>query len=302
MHRGWAVGKRLIYVCVAALLAVQTLACGSTSVTQLTAPDIPRCQSTLGTVPTIPAAGGKVEVAVVAARECAWTAGTSSSWVPCSPTSGQGETALVLTATANPQGLVRNGNITLNGAQVAITQAASPCTFAVSPGDVALAAQGSSADVHVTTLTGCSWTASSPVSWLTLSGASGSGSDDLTLAAVRNDGTSARSATVSIAGRSVGVTQAATPPAPSPSPAPTPGPNPPSSPTPQPPPSSCTYSLDPWARVIKGKGGDGTVKVSTSPSCPWTAVANVPWVQLKGETSGTGSRDVKYEVERNRSD
>src|SRR4051812_25365957 len=194
MHRGWAVGKRLISVCVATLVAVQTLACGSTSVTQLTAPDIPRCQSTLGTVPTIPAAGGKVEVAVVAARECAWTAGTSSSWVQVSPTSGQGETALVLTATANPQGLVRNGNITLNGAQVAITQAASPCTFAVSPGDVALAAHGGSADVHVTTLTGCSWTASSPVPWVTVSRASGSGSDDVTVVASRNEGTSPRSA------------------------------------------------------------------------------------------------------------
>src|SRR4051812_26030816 len=183
MHRGWAVGKRLIYLCVAALLAAQTLACGSTSVTQLTAPDIPRCQSTLGTVPTIPAGGGKVQVPVVATRECAWTAGTNSSWVQVSPTSGQGEASLTLTAAANPQGLVRTGNITINGGQIAITQAASPCTFAVSPGDVAFAAQGGSTDVRVTTLAGCSWTASSPLSWLTVSRASGSGTDDVTVVA-----------------------------------------------------------------------------------------------------------------------
>ena len=54
--------------------------------------------------------------------------------------------------------------------------------------------------------------------------------------------------------------------------------------------------------MIKGKGGDGTVKVSTGQACPWTAVANVSWVQIKGETSGTGPHDVKYDVDRNRSD
>ena len=62
------------------------------------------------------------------------------------------------------------------------------------------------------------------------------------------------------------------------------------------------YSIDPLTRSVKDKGGDGTVKVTTATTCPWTAVSNAPWVQLKGETSGTGSHDVKYEVGRNQSD
>src|SRR6476469_5420022 len=122
MHCGWAVVKRLISAFAATLFALQTLGCGSTSVTQSTAPDIPRCQTTLGTVPTVPAAGGKVEVGVVAARECGWTASSNSSWIQVSPASGQGEASITLTAGANPQGIARNGNISINGSQVAVVQ------------------------------------------------------------------------------------------------------------------------------------------------------------------------------------
>jgi hypothetical protein len=30
--------------------------------------------------------------------------------------------------------------------------------------------------------------------------------------------------------------------------------------------------------------------------------ADVPWITVKGETQGTGNKDIKYEVDRNRSD
>jgi hypothetical protein len=304
MHLCWAVVKRLIYAGAAALLALQSIACGSTSVTQSTAPEvIARCQTTLGTVPTIPAAGGKVEVGVAAERECAWTAASNSSWIQISPTSGQGESSITLTANSNPQGTARNGNVSINNNQVAVTQAASPCTFSVSPTSVTIPAAGRAVNVEVTTLIGCGWNTSSPVSWVTLSNASGTGTNDVTLTAGPNGNTSPRSTTVTIAGRSVSVTQDATPaptPSPSPTPTPTPKPTDPTLPSPQPPPS-CTYSLDPAIRIFKAKGGGGTVKVTTAKGCPWTATSGVDWVEVKGDSSGTESHDVHYEVERNRS-
>jgi hypothetical protein len=54
-------------------------------------------------------------------------------------------------------------------------------------------------------------------------------------------------------------------------------------------------------RTVKAKGGDENVKVITDAGCSWSATSNVPWVQIKGAASGTGSRDLKYEVERNQS-
>jgi len=64
----------------------------------------------------------------------------------------------------------------------------------------------------------------------------------------------------------------------------------------------CAYSIDPLTQFVKGKGDDDSVKLTTSSNCPWTAVSNASWVQLKGDTSGTGSHDIHYAVDRNRSD
>src|SRR4051794_11295115 len=129
MHRRRPVAKRLICSGAAALISVLTLACGSTNVTQLSSPDSVRCQTSLASVPTIPAGGGKVEVGVVTERECGWTATSNSSWIQITPSSGQGEAAITVTGTANPQGITRNGNIAVNGSQFSVTQAAAPCTF-----------------------------------------------------------------------------------------------------------------------------------------------------------------------------
>jgi hypothetical protein len=66
------------------------------------------------------------------------------------------------------------------------------------------------------------------------------------------------------------------------------------SPSPQ-----CSYSIDPVTRTFKDKGGDGTVKVITGSTCPWSATANDAWVRITENATGTGTRDVKYKVEAN---
>jgi outer membrane biosynthesis protein TonB len=319
---------RLINSCLATLLVVLSAACGSTSVTQTTAPDSTRCQTALATVPTIPAGGGKVEVGVITERECGWTASSNSSWIQISPTSGQGETAITLTGTANPQAIARNGNIAVNGSQFAIVQAAAPCTFDVSEQQINLPAEGGRKNVKVTTLAGCSWTTSSPASWVTVSPASGGNAGDAMVVVASNDAATPRSATVTIAGAPVTVTQAATPPPPPPAPTPTPAPVPsptpgptpeptptptppppappppspaPPPPSPDPPPALCIVTVDPWTRTVKDKGGKQRLRVNTDASCSWTATANVPWVEIKGKPTGTGTGDVEYDVDHNRS-
>src|SRR5688572_12722485 len=165
MHHGWAVVTRLISGCGAAVLLFLTVACGSTSVSQITAPDAARCGASVGAVPTLPAGGGRVDVAIVTARECAWTASSNSSWIQISPTSGQGEASITLTGAANPQGVARNGNISINGSQIAVTQAPAPCTFSLSQTSASLPSSGGTTSTRVLTLTGCTWTAASPQPW-----------------------------------------------------------------------------------------------------------------------------------------
>jgi len=84
------------------------------------------------------------------------------------------------------------------------------CTYTISPKSKVFSAKAGSASIRVKTKTGCSWTASSSDSWLTItSGESGSGNGSVKYSASANTVTSSRSATLTIAGQTFTVNQAA---------------------------------------------------------------------------------------------
>ncbi|HTM05582.1 MAG TPA: BACON domain-containing carbohydrate-binding protein [Vicinamibacterales bacterium] len=298
MHRSGAVVKRLILRTLLFVAFLPLIACGSTSVTEVTAPSTSstRCQISLATTPTMPAGGGRVDVGLQAERECTWTAASEASWIQVSPASGQGEASISLTAASNPQAAVRSGTIVVSGTRYTISQAAAPCSFTISPAVATIGAAGGTTATDVTSLAGCAWTTSASVDWLRATPATSSGSDKVTITVAANTAAS-RSGVVTIAGVSFTVNQSAPAAAPGPSPTPEPGP------APEPPPSpECTYDIDPYFRTISQKGGDGSFKVITSPGCAWSAEPNVSWVHIKENATGTGTKDVKYHVDANRDD
>ncbi|MGA9627051.1 MAG: IPT/TIG domain-containing protein [Bryobacteraceae bacterium] len=84
----------------------------------------------------------------------------------------------------------------------------SPCAYSVSPTTLQAPASGGLVTTTVRTDTSCFWTVSGLPGWIGLWAASGAGSDNVILAVARNCGT-AQTATVSIAGVSVTITQPA---------------------------------------------------------------------------------------------
>lgn len=81
------------------------------------------------------------------------------------------------------------------------------CVYNLSRTAVSLPAAGGSEIVTVTTTAGCTWTATSSAAWLTItSGGSGTGSGSVGFSATAN-GPSSRSATLTVAGQSVAVSQ-----------------------------------------------------------------------------------------------
>jgi hypothetical protein len=83
------------------------------------------------------------------------------------------------------------------------------CTYALSSTSLSLAGAASTATLSVTAGTGCAWTATSNAAFATItSGASQSGSGTVTVSVSENTG-DARTATLTIAGQSVTVSQAA---------------------------------------------------------------------------------------------
>lgn len=250
---------RLFNSLVAAVVLSSIVAgCGSTSVTEIAGPDATRCQSSLSAVNPIPASGGRVDATVAAARECDWTVSSQSPWLQVSPSSGQGGMTVTLTAAENPAAAPRSGAVSLNGQTITLTQAASPCQFAVDATRVEVSGAGDTKAVTVSAPTGCNWTAQSAVAWIRAIAGSGSGSGLASFTVDRNPA-GPRTATVQVAGNSVVFVQGDAPsdprpePVPTPVPTPTPTPTPGPAPTPTPPPDSGC-----------GNRGNGKCKDSTT--------------------------------------
>jgi hypothetical protein len=83
-----------------------------------------------------------------------------------------------------------------------------PGSLSVSPASLTVPTTASTQQIGVTSTASCAWSASSPVTWIKItSGAKGTGSGVVTITVSARTTTTARSATLTIAGRSVVITQ-----------------------------------------------------------------------------------------------
>jgi hypothetical protein len=105
--------------------------------------------------------------------------------------------------------------MTVAGQTVTFTQAAQSCSYSVTPTSVNVGTNGGANAVSVTSGTQCSWTAVSNVAWVVVATATGSGIGQVNYTVAANTG-AARTGTMTVAGQTVTITQAAqpTPPAP----------------------------------------------------------------------------------------
>ena len=62
---------------------------------------------------------------------------------------------------------------------------------------------------------------------------------------------------------------------------------------------ACTYSITPTNASFTSAGGTGTVAVTASGGCAWTAQSNVPWITVTAGANGVGSGTVSYSVAAN---
>jgi hypothetical protein len=295
-------------------LAIAVLGgCGGSSISTSTGPSAVKCATSLSGLPaTVPAAGTSVRASISAERECAWNATPQVGWVRVDPEAGQGASQVTVVVAANDAAVPRTAGIDLNGTRVALTQEAAACRFELRPQSAQVVPAGGAVQVSVTTLQGCSWTASSPASWVSPSRASGTGSGTLELTIATNNG-NARSTSLTIAGHAFNLDQAgAQEPAPGASPSPGPTPQPEPSPEPPPPPPgpdpdpvppptpACTFTVTPLVAHFSSDANEGVIDVRTQSACTWTASANDKWIAIRGRSNGTGSGEVTFKIDRNK--
>lgn len=114
-------------------------------------------------------------VRVVTQADCPWTASTGTSWISVLRSGGSGPEAIAYQVSANPSTVSdRSGSIDVAGRTHRVTQQA--CELSIEAGHPHLPPESGSYDFRVTTGDGCTWTASSPDSWINVTSSRGTGS------------------------------------------------------------------------------------------------------------------------------
>lgn len=151
----------------------------------------------------VASAGGTVTVEVTTQSGCTWTVAGGAAWLTFKQASGSGNGAVTLTAAANSSGGIQAAAVTLAGLTAVITQPATACSYSLTQTQITAPAAGASGAIGATT--SCPVTASSSQSWL--AAAPVGSSVQYTIAP--NNGTSQRTATLTVGSVAVPVTQAA---------------------------------------------------------------------------------------------
>jgi len=231
---------------------------------------------------SVDASGGERQVAVTAPPGCSWTAQSQTAWITVASGGNGSGPGVVVFRVAPSEGPGRSGTVMVAGRTITVTQSPSPvpapvpapppCTYSIAPPSINVGAQASSSAIQVDAGAGCAWTATTGLPWISIAnGGTGSGSGAVQIAIAANIGPG-RSGTITIAGRSLTITQA----------------------------SGCTYSVDPTARDVSGEGGTAAASVTTAPGCSWAATSVVDWVTV-ATPGGAGSGQVTLAVKPNSS-
>jgi len=152
-------------------------------------------------------------LSVTAGTGCTWTAvSNNTSWITVTGgASGAGNGTVTYSVIANGSTSQRSGSLTVAGQNIGVTQSGTTCSFTVTPTTQSIGSGGGPATATVTpNVNTCQWTATSNApSWITISnGASGTGTGTVSYNVAANTTTSSRSGTLTIAGRTLTVTEA----------------------------------------------------------------------------------------------
>ena len=209
--------------------------------------------------------GGAATVALTTAAGCEWTAASSAPWIAITGGRNESGSGTVQFTVAANTGPARSGTLAIAGRTFGISQS-SGCSFSISPESHSVAHTGGSGTVAVTAAAECGWTATSSAPWITIaSGGSGNGNGTVQFAVAPTTGP-ARSGTLTIAGRTFVVSQS----------------------------SGCSFSISPTSQAAAYSGGPGSIAVSTSPGCTWTAASSTPWVHITAGASGADAGTVMF--------
>jgi len=143
------------------------------------------------------------------------------------------------------------------------------CTFSIGSSSAVVPQNAGSFTIPVLTgsVIACPWTASTATPWISVTTPKGSGDGTAGYTVTANPIGSIRSGTISVAGQTFTVTQAAGP---------------------------CTYQLSPANRSVGPESATGTITVMAPTACTWTASSMADWITITSNPAGSGNGTLNY--------
>ena len=232
-------------------------------------------------------AGGSGTFAVTAPDGCGWTATREAGWIAITGgATGSGSGTVAYTVAENNSTESRSATIVAAGRTFTVTQLgeAVDCQYSVAPVDFAPCMPAGTRQATVTAPTGCTWTASVNVPWLTITGGdTGSGTGQVTFSFTSNyhtprDGIIMVRWPTPTAGQNVRVAQA-----------------------------GCTYAVSQSTFDVAAGGGNASFFVlqqsvplqcggALQDACVWSAISDVPWITITSSMPRQGDNPVAFTV------
>jgi all-beta uncharacterized protein/BACON domain-containing protein len=215
--------------------------------------------------------GGASSFAVNTSAGCDWTSSGVPEWITGVPASGSGPQTINFNVAANT-GVARGANILIGGRTFAVSQP-NGCSISLTPESHNPPASGGASSFAVNTSAGCDWTSSGVPEWITGIPAGGTSSTLIEFTVEANPSSLARSATITIGGRTFTVTQDG---------------------------AACTYSLSSTSYSASASRESSRLSVNTKFDCHWTSSGVPSWVNGI-PASGTGPTTFTFTVAANTS-
>jgi len=158
---------------------------------------------------SVGAGGSNGSTTVTTGSQCQWSIVSNDPWISFNGSANRTGGGNVNFSSAANTGPARQGTLTIAGQTFTISQATG-CTFAINPTSRTIGAAGGAGTVNVTAAAGCTWTAVSNASWITIvtgAGGSGNGTVSYTVAIKPPTPPGNRVGTVTIGGQTFTVTQ-----------------------------------------------------------------------------------------------
>jgi hypothetical protein len=165
------------------------------------------------------------------------------------------------------------GGCTSSETSVTAPTADNKCQVTARLSSSTFTADGGSGTVAISTARDCTWSVSTSSNWVTVSGAaSGQGDASVAYVVAANTVASARSGSISVAGVTMPLSQAAAP---------------------------CRFSLSQTQSAISAAGGPLSVAVTTLSGCGWNATPGASWISVTSGQSGNAPGMVGLSVAAN---